>query len=862
MSQLSSKSSKPSGRYLSTAAIRALASSMALVSSVLGFEIVEVWSEGEDNAFHCTYVHAEEGIVEKYPNIITGYFPQHKRKHLLSPSLCLYARRSPEHYHWRVIDPSNYPKSDTSSEASDASTVSVYELLSFPVRTEMAFELSGATFPIDMNLASTGDIAVDHYARGCFLVAISVERIEFKPYKLKFLSGLAVAIFVAAFDLDADDDRESIADANGDEGHGQSLLDDSGLDARDGHEGQERRFSSESGVPLPLLDFAALPLPPPLVASTDSGAHVHPVAAITSTSPPPLPVVSTAVVGAAASAASATMSATKRPFASSDAVANGAAAVEDEVGQGSDHDDQSASETQSQPNAAPQASPVPVWDPARSFHFPIKDIPVKDALDSIPRDLVLASTVVCGDFEYSFTDIAHVADGSHAHIFLASLHRTAVHSTATAAAAAADKGSRPLSSRSRVHSQRVVVKMMTENALRERVACQEFAIEFGTLARVQHPHIIRLLGAGHAPRPFLVLEHLAGGTLYKILDATQQTWGSASGLQRLFRKPSFTYTALLRTALALAEACEYLHYRVHPGAMILHRDLKPDNIGFTADGTLKLFDFGLSVCVKSRQSLDEAYEMTGYTGSLRYMAPEVVQRAPYTELCDVYSYAIVLWQMARDRIPFKGLTKEDFIQRVVKQQERPKLDRAWPAAFSSLLQRCWHADPKQRPKFTGVIAELRALIVQHEGGAFASSAPAVGAASAGAAGSSGGHASGGLYRSLGLTGGHAHGHDAHHGTHSGSTSGTSTPNWQHATTSVTSAPSSATNTPRATVGKSLTTDHLQTTAATHGASTPASGSGSGAGLVRRGRMIGGMGSAAPMPSGGQAKPSPATSSWF
>lgn len=81
------KVSKPSGRYLSTAAIRALASSMALVSSVLGFEIVEVWSEAEENNFHCTYVHAEEGIVEKYPNIITGYYPQHKRKHMLSPKV-------------------------------------------------------------------------------------------------------------------------------------------------------------------------------------------------------------------------------------------------------------------------------------------------------------------------------------------------------------------------------------------------------------------------------------------------------------------------------------------------------------------------------------------------------------------------------------------------------------------------------------------------------------------------------------------------------------------------------------------------------------------------------------------------------
>ena len=43
----------------------------------------------------------------------------------------------------------------------------------------------------------------------------------------------------------------------------------------------------------------------------------------------------------------------------------------------------------------------------------------------------------------------------------------------------------------------------------------------------------------------------------------------------------------------------------------MHIDLKPDNIGFTADGTLKLFDFGLCTCVKSTSTPDEVYEMTG-----------------------------------------------------------------------------------------------------------------------------------------------------------------------------------------------------------------------------------------------------------
>ena len=64
------------------------------------------------------------------------------------------------------------------------------------------------------------------------------------------------------------------------------------------------------------------------------------------------------------------------------------------------------------------------------------------------------------------------------------------------------------------------------------------------------------------------------------------------------------------------------------------RDLKPDNIGFTEDGTVKIFDFGLCTCIKTRVESTECYKMTGNTGSLRYMVRDWAVFMSMTPLSD------------------------------------------------------------------------------------------------------------------------------------------------------------------------------------------------------------------------------------
>lgn len=115
-------------------------------------------------------------------------------------------------------------------------------------------------------------------------------------------------------------------------------------------------------------------------------------------------------------------------------------------------------------------------------------------------------------------------------------------------------------------------------------------------------------------------------------------------------RSTFTLQEVLKIAKDLAEALDYIHTQVHRDAMIIHRDLKPENLGLSADGRLKLFDFGLCRCVQKRTSENDAYEMTGNTGSLRYMAPEVVLNRGYNEKVDVFSFAVVMWTIAREKV--------------------------------------------------------------------------------------------------------------------------------------------------------------------------------------------------------------------
>ncbi|MCX7962465.1 MAG: protein kinase [Burkholderiales bacterium] len=177
----------------------------------------------------------------------------------------------------------------------------------------------------------------------------------------------------------------------------------------------------------------------------------------------------------------------------------------------------------------------------------------------------------------------------------------------------------------------LVVKILRREIMASRRALERFLEEYNLIARIRSPHVARIYGHGVAEEhAYLVMEFFEGGDLGQRLGG--RALPPAEAL-RIFRELMY----------ALGD--------IHEQG-ILHRDLKPQNLMFRADGSLAIVDFGIAKHV-------DAVDRTAageILGTPRYMSPEQVRGVALDTRTDIYSAGVLLYQMLVGRHLFDGET--------------------------------------------------------------------------------------------------------------------------------------------------------------------------------------------------------------
>uniref|UniRef100_A0A667ZF97 Tyrosine-protein kinase receptor n=1 Tax=Myripristis murdjan TaxID=586833 RepID=A0A667ZF97_9TELE len=238
---------------------------------------------------------------------------------------------------------------------------------------------------------------------------------------------------------------------------------------------------------------------------------------------------------------------------------------------------------------------------------------------------------------------------------------------------------------------RVAVKTVNESAsMRERI---EFLNEASVMKEFNCHHVVRLLGVVSQGQPTLVImELMTRGDLKSYLRSLrpkEQQWSNLS-LPPLKK--------MLQMAGQIADGMAYLNAN-----KFVHRDLAARNCMVAEDFTVKIGDFGMT-----RDIYETDYYRKGGKGLLpvRWMSPESLKDGVFTTNSDVWSFGVVLWEVATlAEQPYQGLSNEQVLRFVMEGGllEKPQY---CPDMLFELMRMCWQYNPKMRPSFLEIISSI------------------------------------------------------------------------------------------------------------------------------------------------------------
>ncbi|KAM8860721.1 insulin-like growth factor 1a receptor [Synchiropus picturatus] len=237
---------------------------------------------------------------------------------------------------------------------------------------------------------------------------------------------------------------------------------------------------------------------------------------------------------------------------------------------------------------------------------------------------------------------------------------------------------------------RVAIKTVNESAsMRERI---EFLNEASVMKEFNCHHVVRLLGVVSQGQPTLVIMEL-------------MTRGDLKSHLRSLRKENATTQVLpplkkmIQMTGEIADGMAYLNAN-----KFVHRDLAARNCMVAEDFTVKIGDFGMT-----RDIYETDYYRKGGKGLLpvRWMSPESLKDGVFTTMSDVWSFGVVLWEIATlAEQPYQGMSNEQVLRFVMEGGLLDKPDNC-PDMLFELMRMCWQYNPKMRPSFLEIISSIK-----------------------------------------------------------------------------------------------------------------------------------------------------------
>lgn len=214
--------------------------------------------------------------------------------------------------------------------------------------------------------------------------------------------------------------------------------------------------------------------------------------------------------------------------------------------------------------------------------------------------------------------------------------------------------------------------------------------EARTASALNHPNICTIHDVGEEDgRTYIVMEFVQGRPLEEIA-----------------REGAMPAEAIVRYGEQIADALAHAHQHG-----VIHRDLKSANLLVTAEGRVKILDFGLARHLEADEVGGKTLSLVpsnqrGVVGTLHYIAPEVFRGEMADARSDIWALGVILYEMAAGRRPFRGKTAYE-LSALILNESPPPLSGSVPPALSAVINRCLIKDPGRRYQNA---AEVRAAL--------------------------------------------------------------------------------------------------------------------------------------------------------